>query len=89
MDRRGPAERRPRGMGPVRRLRSDHGDLQLQRFDFPEEHEDAPVPYPFDSDVDVWVFVRTRAEEGSELHRRALALLAWMNPDEHHRVMQA
>ncbi|UBV20370.1 MULTISPECIES: hypothetical protein [Mycolicibacterium] len=65
---------------------SDHGDLQLQRFDCPDEVECAPTPYPFATDTDVWRHVRARAEGGSALHRKALAILRSANPDEFQRI---
>ncbi|WP_157681612.1 hypothetical protein [Mycobacterium sp. JS623] len=65
---------------------SDHGDMQLQRFDCPDEVENAPIPYPFDSDADVWRHVKTRAADGSPLHRKALDLLSVRNPAELGRI---
>ncbi len=65
---------------------SAHGDLQLQRFDCPAEVESAPNPYPFATDTDVWRHVRTRAAGGSALHRKALAILRTMNPEEAQRI---
>ena len=65
---------------------SDHGDVQLQRFDCPDEVESAPIPYPFDSDVDVWRHVKARAADGSALHRKALDFLSVRNPAELGRV---
>lgn len=67
---------------------SEHGEVQLQKFDVPEEHEDAPVPYPFTTDADAWLFVRSKAGEGSKLHRKALEILARDNPEEYGRIMQ-
>ena len=66
---------------------SDHGDLQLQRFDCPAEVECAPDPYPFDTDVDVWRHVRMRAASGSALHTKALAILDSVNPGELQRIV--
>lgn len=65
---------------------SDHGDLQLQRFDCPAEVECAPDPYPFATDEDVWRHVRMRAASGSALHMKALAILGVENPDELQRI---
>ncbi|WP_213020327.1 hypothetical protein [Mycolicibacterium sp. TY81] len=60
--------------------------MQLQRFDCPAEVESAPNPYPFATDTDVWRHVRSRAAGGSALHRKALAILRTMNPEEAQRI---
>ncbi|MEE3755212.1 hypothetical protein [Mycobacterium intracellulare] len=67
---------------------SEHGDLQLQRFDCPAEVESAPDPYPFVMDADVWRHVRTRAADGSALHKKALAVLGTRNPEELQRIVR-
>lgn len=68
---------------------SAHGNLQLQRFDCPDEVATAPVPYPFNSDPDVWRHVRTRAAAGSALHQKALSVLELANPAELRRIKAA
>jgi hypothetical protein len=66
---------------------SNNGPWQLQRFDHPADHGDAPSPYPFGADTDVWVHVRSRAAAGSGLHQRALDFLAANNRTEHAAIM--
>lgn len=68
---------------------SEHGDFQLQRFDFPSDVDTAPKPYPFEEDDDVWRYVRTHAAAGSPLHRKALNILRLRNPAELARIEEA
>lgn len=68
---------------------SDHGVVQLQRIDHPDEVEGAPNPYPFADDEDVWRHVKVRAAAGSELHRKALDALRVRNPEELERIERA
>jgi len=65
---------------------SDHGDVQVQWFDWPAEVQCAPDPYPFTTDVDVWLHVRACAANGSVLHLKALAILGLRNPGELQRI---
>lgn len=63
----------------------EHPPCELQRIDFPDDGSE-PV---FSGDEGAWRHVVRRASEGSDLHRRALAVLAAEAPEEYDAIMAA
>lgn len=64
---------------------SDQGEMQVHMM----EPEDCIFDHGFTEDRDAWRHIVRRANDGSELHKHALAVLSAHNPAEYQRMIEA
>ena len=53
---------------------AEYLDIGIEKIDYPEEFEDLSEAIPFACDEEAWHHVQAKADQGSEMHRRAIRI---------------